>query len=171
MDVNRTMIYLDMDGVLADFDRGVMELCHMKLVSQNEARSVEQDDMMWDEIRKIEHFYDRLELMPGAKEMFDLIYGTYGDHCEILTGVPKPERGIVTAGEDKIRWMRRNLSDTIKVNIVLRREKMLSCTGPETVLIDDREGTIREWREAGGTGILHVSAEKTLKEMKELGLL
>lgn len=39
------------------------------------------------------------------------------------------------------------------------------------ILIDDREKTIREWREKGGTGILHVSAEETLAELKRLGLL
>ena len=62
---------------------------------------------MWDAIRKIDHFYDKLELMPGAKEMFGRIWDRYGERCEILTGIPKPERGILTAGEDKIRWMRR----------------------------------------------------------------
>ena len=57
-----------------------------------------------------------------------------------------------------------------EVNICLRAEKILKCTGPETVLIDDLKKNIDEWREAGGTGILHVSAEQTLKELRELGL-
>jgi len=95
-------IYFDMDGVLADFDKGVNELCHMKATSQNKNPDKEYDDLMWEAIRKIDHFYDRLDLMPGAKEMFDLLYVKYGDKCEILTGIPRKDRGIDTAAED--RW-------------------------------------------------------------------
>ena len=72
------MIYLDMDGVLADFERGVQELCHMEALSQNGKRDLKQDDLMWDAIRETDHFYDRLELVPGAKELFNRIYGKYG---------------------------------------------------------------------------------------------
>ena len=164
-------IYLDMDGVLADFDRGVRELCGMKASSQDGERDPHYDDLMWDAIRKIDRFYEKLELMPGAKEMFGRIWDRYGDRCEILTGIPKPERGILTAGEDKIRWMRRMLSEDVKINIVQRREKLKSCDGSETVLVDDREDTIRDWVKKGGTGILHASAKESMKKMEELGLL
>ena len=164
-------IYLDMDGVLADFDRGVRELCGMDPLPQTGKTDPHQDNLMWEEIRKVGHFYDKLELMPGAKEMFGRIWDRYGDRCEILTGIPKPERGILTAGEDKIRWMRRMLSEDVKINIVQRREKLKSCDGSETVLVDDREDTIRDWVKKGGTGILHASAKESMKKMEELGLL
>jgi hypothetical protein len=36
-------IYLDMDGVLADFERGIRELCHMEPQSQNGKRSANVD--------------------------------------------------------------------------------------------------------------------------------
>ena len=156
-------IFFDMDGVLADFDRGVRELCGLEPLSQNARhRSQLADDAMWAKIREIDHFYDRLELMPGALEMFEEIYGRYGSKCEILTGIPKPKRGILTAGEDKTRWVRRLLSEDIKVNIVLREEKPQYCFGKGYILIDDTEKNIKEWEAAGGTGILHVSAEETL---------
>ena len=165
------MIYLDMDGVLADFDRGVRELCHMEPQPQNGKRDAKIDDLMWDAIRKVEHYYDKLELMPGAKEMFDVIYGKYGDQCEILTGIPRMERGILTAGEDKIAWVRRELSEDVKVNIVLRKEKIQYCKGSDSVLIDDRAKTIRDWQEAGGIGILHTAPEDTISQLRSLGLL
>ena len=166
------MIFLDMDGVLADFDRGVKELCGLEPLSQNlKHRDPKQDDLMWEKIRETDHFYDRLDLLPGAKELFGRIYGKYGDQCEILTGIPRKERGIVTAEEDKRNWTRRMLSDTVKVNAVGRKYKQNYCTGPESVLIDDREKTIREWRALGGTGILHVNAEETIRKLEDMGLL
>lgn len=164
-------VYFDMDGVLADFDRGVVELCHMEALSVNADTSNGQDDLMWDGIREVDHFYDRLELMPGAKEMFDRVWERYGDHCEILTGIPKEKRRILNASQDKKDWTHRLLSEKVKVNTVLRAEKKKYCRGPESVLIDDKEETIQEWREMGGTGILHVSAGKTIEEMEKLGLL
>ena len=169
--MNVEKIYFDMDGVLADFEKGVRELCHMEPQPQNGKRSAKVDDLMWEAIREVDHFYDRLDLMPGAKEMFDILYGKYGDRCEILTGIPRAERGLETAAEDKINWAHRLLSEQVKVNAVCRKHKQEFCTGPESILIDDREKTIREWRDLGGTAILHTSPEETIRELKQLGVL
>ena len=164
-------IYIDMDGVLADFARGVRELCRMEPEPLNGETGVKQENLMWQEIRKTDHFYSRLELVPGAKEMFDRIRREYGARCEILTGIPKDGRGIVTAPQDKTDWTHRMLSKDVKVNAVRRKQKIQFCTSPEDVLIDDSEKTIREWREHGGTGILHRTPEETLKELENKGLL
>ena len=164
-------IYFDMDGVLADFEKGIRELCHMEPQPQNGKRDKRTDDLMWEAIGKIDRFYDRLDLMPGAKEMFDTVYGKYGDRCEILTGIPREERGLVTAAEDKITWTCRLLSENIKVNAVCRKHKINFCTGPEAVLIDDREKTIKEWQDKGGTAVLHTSPEETIRELEKLDLL
>lgn len=164
-------IFLDMDGVLADFDRGVNELCHMEAAPQDEKHEAGNDDLMWEAIRTADHFYDRLELMPGAKELFGLLWERYGARVEILTGIPREERGIVTAAEDKIAWTRRLLSDEVRIHTVCRKHKQLYCTGPETILIDDREKTVLEWRDHGGTGILYVNAEETMRILRQLGVL
>ena len=170
--MNDIRIYLDLDGVLADFEKGVQDICHLEPLSQNgRRRDPKHDDLMWDAIRKADHFYDRLELAPGAKELFDLIYGKYGECCEILTGIPRKERNIVTAEQDKREWTRRMLSETVRVHTVSRKDKIQYCSGPETVLIDDREKTIREWQALGGTGILHTDTESTLEQLRLLGLL
>ncbi len=165
-------IYFDMDGVLADFEKGVKELCLMDPPDQNaKEKNKEKDNQMWEGIRNIGDFYDRLDLMPGAKEMFDLVYGKYQDKCEILTGIPKEDKKIVTAGEDKKKWVKRLLSDKIKVNIVYREEKPGYCSGPDCILIDDMEKNIKEWEACGGTGIQNRSARETIEKLKELGIL
>lgn len=45
-------IYFDMDGVLADFDRGIIELGKIAKVNQSEATSV-TDDALWDAVRRV----------------------------------------------------------------------------------------------------------------------
>ena len=163
-------IYFDMDGVLADFDSGVVDICSLPRPRQGHDSS-EQNNRMWDAIRDVGHFYDKLDLMPGAKEMFDTVYGRFGDRCEILTGIPKPGRGITTSGEDKTNWVRRLLSPDIVVNIVFREQKPEYCTGKDCILIDDLGKNIQAWELYGGTGVLHRSAEETLSMLKGMGVL
>ena len=161
-------IYFDMDGVLADFDRGVSELCGLKPREQGKERSEEEDTLMWEKIREVGHFYDKLEPVPGALEMFEKVYGMFGEDCQILTGIPKPKRGIESAGEDKTNWAHRLLSDKLKVNIVYREEKKRYCFGKEHILIDDLKENIESWEKYGGTGILFRNAEETMKILEEL---
>ena len=40
-------IYFDMDGVLADFDRGIREFCGMDAVSQDYGKKPGMDTLMW----------------------------------------------------------------------------------------------------------------------------
>ena len=161
-------IYFDMDGVLADFDRGVREVCGMDPTPQGAKWRPGMDDHMWAKIRLIDHYYNKLELMPGAKMMVDTLYEKYGDRCEILTGIPKPNKGILTSGEDKINWVHRLLNPELKVNIVYREQKPDYCTGKDCILIDDLKSNIEAWKATGGSGVLHINAEDTLRQISEL---
>ena len=171
-------IYFDMDGVLADFERGVKEICGIEPPPQPQDLSEEErmakkaaDDQMWELIRQAGDFYYRLELMPGAKEMFDALYEKYGDKVEILTGVPKEKRHIDSAGDDKTRWVREKLSKTIKMNIVPREDKIKMSGKKGCILIDDMALNITEWESKGGTGIRNLDAASTMEKLKEMGIL
>ncbi len=163
-------IYFDMDGVLADFNRGVAELCGIAPPLKQDEDPVE-DEIMWAHVKEVPHFYDKLELMPGAKEMFDLLYKKYGDKCEILTGIPNERRGLKNVAEDKIKWMRRLLSEDIVINTVRKTDKKDYVKGGGYILIDDLEPTVETWNALGGTGILHTSAAETLEILKNLGII
>lgn len=171
MNWENAKIFFDLDGVLADFDRGAIELCHTMPLDMNGKRDPEAKTALWLKVKEVSHFYDKLELIPGSKEMFDQIYSKYPDTCAILSGIPKANRGIVTAGDDKISWVHRLLSKDIKIHIVYSEEKRKYCTGPECILIDDSKRNINDWISEGGTGIVHVSPEDTIRQLKELGVL
>ena len=73
-------------------------------------------------------------------------------------------------------WLRKihpNLfPDTPKVNFKPAKEKhqVKSTLTKTDILIDDKQSTIDNWNAAGGTGILHTSADKTISKLKKLGL-
>lgn len=159
-----------MDGVLADFDKGVLEIANF-VKTKDENPTEEQDTAMWAAVRAIDHFYDLLDPMPGAVEMFKRIYEKYGDRCEILTGVPKDKWGIATSREDKVNWMHRIMNPNVVVNTVLTAEKPNFCTGEDCILIDDFRKNIAKWEAAGGTGIRFIDAESTIKELENRGWL
>lgn len=163
-------IYVDMDGVLADFDGGLKKLCGFDPKAQK-VDDAERDDMIWNAVRNVDHFYGRLEPIRGTVSLLERLYEIYGDDCQILTAIPKPERNIPYAEEDKRLWAQRLLPPGLTVNIVMRKDKTNFCTGPDCILIDDYSKNIRAWNEAGGTGILFLSPEDTERELKDLGLL
>ena len=164
-------IYFDMDGVLADFESGVRELCGMEPQKQGR-QTPEQDDLMFAAMRKVGHFYGKLKPFPEAVALLHEILMALGtEHVAILTGVPKPARNIPEASDDKKTWIQRHVTPSLEVNTVLRRDKIRFAGSKDHILIDDYSANIREWEKAGGTGICHTSAEATRKRLVELGIL
>ncbi|MCR5720525.1 MAG: hypothetical protein K6F84_08165, partial [Lachnospiraceae bacterium] len=92
----------------------------------------------------------------------------YGDRLEILSGIPKPKRGVANAKSDKINWMREKFSETVPLNIVLRTEKPQFVSGKGDILIDDYDKNIKEWEREGGTGVLFTDYESLIKKLDEL---
>lgn len=160
-------VFFDMDGVLADFDKCVRDLCRREPVVQGRCSNIETD-ALWDAISRIPHFYAKLEPIAGSVEMVQTVYTEIGDRCRILTGIPKPRRNVIDAADDKIDWVRRFVSPDIQVHAVYRAEKKRFCTGSQDILIDDYDKNIREWQKSGGTGILFVTPEQTMAELQRI---
>lgn len=158
------MIYFDMDGVLADFNRGVHDLCDMEPSDLNNPDET-HDNNMWEEIRKVGDFYYQLRPIPGAVELFRKLHERFGSQCQILTGVPKPKRNIPNAGDDKKRWVCEYLGDDVIVNVVLTEDKKNYVKDKECILVDDMSKNICAWKKAGGTGVLFLNAAQAEKEI------
>lgn len=160
-------IYFDLDGVLADFDNGVKSICEIDC----KAKTNEDDDKMWIAIRETSHFYRNLDMIDGMLDLFNLLYEKYQDKVEILTGIPKSKRGIITASEDKIEWCHEFLNSNLKVNIVYKEDKPNYCISENCILIDDTEPNITAWKEVKGIGILFTDALTCKVKLNELGII
>ncbi len=161
-------IYIDLDGVLADFDKGVRVLCGMEPRYQNGKVNNQNADKWWAKVAAVDHFYAKLDPIPGAKEMFDALYSKYGDTIEILSAVPRPHRGVKHTAEDKKEWVRRFISNDVHLNIVFRDEKKDYCLGENSILIDDLEMNIEEWEANGGTGVLFNKPDEIIERIARI---
>ncbi len=148
-------IYFDSDGVLADM-KGYMD-AHGIPYNPDGVCDKSVDKVMWGMIRKIDHFYDKLDPLPGSVELFKELSSIYD--CAVLTAIPKEKWGITTSGEDKINWCKRWLGEEAKVHIVYRAQKADFAKTKKDVLVDDLEINIEEWEAKGGTGILFTGAD------------
>ena len=88
-------IYFDMDGVIADFDRGVKELCGIDPIDQS-IRSEEKTVQMWNAIRKVPHFYYKLEPLEEGMELFRILYDACPEKIQILSAQPKQKRVLTS---------------------------------------------------------------------------
>ena len=62
MEIDMKKIYFDMDGVLADFDKGIRQLCHLENIDQGK-RTEEEDILLWKKVKEIPHFYNCLDFL------------------------------------------------------------------------------------------------------------
>ena len=155
-------IFLDMDGVLADFNLGVETL------TGREFPNTDQGHNDYDE-RKEELTNKRLfRMLPPMPDMYDLI--AYVRHTglpwEILTAAGVVNRELVVW--DKQEWIKEFVSPSVVVTCTMTgsQKGMFAIEG--SVLVDDRQKNLDAWVEHGGIGILHTSAEDTINQLKEL---
>jgi len=155
-------VYLDMDGVLADFDRFVLEKTGRLFGSYEHSQDA------WNSINSHKDIYMHLEPMSDAQELVNGVFKlkeVYGFRVGVLTAIPKIGR-IPDAKHHKIYWILKHFPELSRnFNIGPHAEhKQYHCRVGD-VLIDDAERNIPQWNSKDGFGILHKTAEKSLEEL------
>jgi hypothetical protein len=151
-------IYCDLDGVLVDFDRGYKELTGIT-PQQADANGVEK---FWAPLSKAgAKFWITLKWMSDGKQLWDYIK----KYNPILLSAPSREESSKLG---KRVWTKRELPG---IKLILRSaDRKQEFANPTSILIDDREKNIEQWKAAGGIGILHTSTANTIEQLKQLGL-
>jgi hypothetical protein len=152
-------IYLDCDGVLADFE-GAAEAVLGMPVGEHERRH--GHGVFWTVLRAQRRFFETLDLLPDACDLYDAVRHLAPT---ILTGVPPGDWAAV----QKRRWAARHFPGVplIATPAALKDEH---CH-PGDVLIDDWQSRRKPWERAGGLFIHHRSARDTIAELEAKGIL
>ena len=159
-------IFVDMDGVVADFDKRFTDLSGM---SPSDFESKHGKTAFWDFI-DVEHklaFWIGIPPMPDAQTLIDFV--SKYDY-EMLTAPSIKKESLMGKGLWMKNWTKRGLFPSKpKVNYKPAKNKH-QFAAPNHILIDDKPSTIDSWKAAGGVGILHTSAGNTIKQLKKLEL-
>jgi hypothetical protein len=149
-------LFLDCDGVLADFDAGAKEVLGMSPRAFEQRHDKRE---FWQRIARARDFYAQLPLMPDAKILFDAVEHL---HPIILTGLPLGN----WAAPQKVRWAERHFPGT-HIITCMARDKFRHMKGAD-VLVDDRADHRDKWEAAGGIFIHHKDALSSLRELSAI---
>ena len=164
-DENRELkIYCDMDSVLTDWEKA------FQLIGDERTKGLTtrefEDKYGLEETWKLingagEAFWSEMPWLPDGKKLWNYIK----PHNPTILSSPAKSKVSKTG---KHIWIDRELGKGTPR--ILKREKWEEAD-PESVLIDDYNKKIDDWVNKGdGIGILHTSADKTIAELKKLGL-
>ena len=159
MTVNIKTIYLDMDGVLTDFE-GRWQMLYGE--SPKETRARKNMSEKWDNF-VLSGQFSTLPTFPGWEELLAAVRAT-GAKIEILSS-SGGHKFHDTVTKSKKAWLKNHGID-FPVNIVPGRRLKAEYADASKLLIDDTPDVIMSFHEAGGYAIQHDSAARTIKMMK-----
>lgn len=162
-DIERNTIFIDMDGVLADFYGYVDEITGIN----SRKPSKNEKELIWC-LLESSHFFLKLKPLPNSDTILATAINTGAD-VQLLSAKPYRAK-CPTASSDKKKWFKRFFPRYNSININISPtswDKIVWCR-PGDILIDDLEENIKRWRNTGGIGILHTSVEETNAELLSL---
>ncbi len=147
-------LYLDCDGVLADFDKGATAILGAPPSRFEERHGIGR---FWKMLASAPDFYFSLPLMPDAMQLFDAV-----KHLDpiILTGLPRGN----WAADQKIRWAAKHFPGVRMITCMARDKRDHAKEGD--VLVDDNSKYRHLWEQAGGIFVHHKNAAQSIEELR-----
>lgn len=153
------MIYVDMDGVIANFTKRYMEKfgIHPDIPRKNKdfgpnfVKIIQDGD------------FGTLDPMPDMGLLIGYL-NSLSVPKEILSSTARPENHEAIAPQKQM-WLN-NHGITYPANFVPGKQHKAKYATPTSVLIDDTPSVIEAWNQAGGIGILHTDAVSTIAMLK-----
>ena len=149
-------LFLDCDGVLADFLAGAREALGVELTAYEKRYGLNR---FRGRLAKSPNLYATLPLMPDAMELFD---GVKHLKPTILTGLPLGN----WAAPQKVAWAAEHFPG-VPIITCMARDKFRHMKGAD-VLVDDTLRHRAAWETAGGTFIHHKDARTSLAELARI---
>jgi hypothetical protein len=152
-------IYVDMDGVIADFEKRYKEKFK---ISPSETRDNKSFGNFFDKFIADKEFAT-LDMMQDGQLLLAYL-NTLNIPKEILSSTASEKRHNDIMPQ-KTAWLKHHKID-YKVNLVPGKQHKFKFSTPDSIIIDDTESVIDDWNMAGGIGILHTDAVSTISMLK-----
>lgn len=154
-------IYLDLDGVITDFAGRYHELLGIKM------EDVDKKDRHSNWIKFIDDkSFEKLKMLPSAYVLLEFV-GKAGVPVEILSSSGGDERHEEVTRQ-KMKWLSMH-GINYKANIVPGGMKKAQFARPDTILVDDTDRVVENFKKAGGQAILHdhKNVNRTIEKLNE----
>lgn len=158
-----TTLYLDMDGVIADFDEYAA-----RTLGVPPSEGIYPADV-WNKLAANPRIYRDLIPTTYANSLYRECVNfclTHNFDWAFLTAVPKGN-DVKYAFYDKVEWAQKYFPGVPVFFGPFSKDKHYHCR-PGDILIDDRRSNIEEWRASGGLGILHKDYNSTITQLHHL---
>lgn len=148
-------LYLDCDGVLADFERGATAVLGAPPRAYEARHGLGR---FWQKLAQASDFYFSLPLLPDAMVLFEAVR-----HLDpvILTGLPRGN----WAADQKMRWAAHHFPGTRMITCMARDKRDHAREGD--VLVDDNLKFRHLWEAAGGIFVHHRSARSSIAALAD----
>ena len=147
-------IYVDMDGVLCNFERRYEER-YGKLDEKSRKTNFRSN---FDDFIKTKQFAT-LDPMPDFKHLVAYLTALRGIPKEILSSTAYEETYEEIKGQ-KEKWLHDH-NIMWPANFVPGKRHKYKFATPDSIIIDDTESVISDWNKAGGIGIHHRNWNET----------
>lgn len=156
-------LYLDMDGVIVDWDGQFKKISNG--VSANDYEKLHGASGRFEMSQNASpDFYATMQWMSDGKKLYNFVKQY---DSEILSHAETSGGNDTRVVEGKKMWLKNNNVD-MKANLVPHREDKAKYANNNAILIDDREDNIKEFIDAGGIGVLHKNTEDTIQQLKKI---
>lgn len=161
---NRPIVYVDMDGVLADMAGRVAK--HHG-VSQWRKAHISRSKL--EQIAKEPGFFKSLRPLENAGLLLRGVLKAVGKYS--ILSAPLQSR-VEQSSAEKTEWLHRHLQKNPPESVVFDKNKeryAVQANGTPNILIDDFETNIKIWRARGGIGILYTpdKVEVALQQLEK----
>lgn len=159
-------VYVDMDGVLADFFGPVAK--HHGVSNWRDARkSRKREGRLIDRLATKPGYFLNLKPLPNAGKLIRTVVALRGEYnilsSPMLSAVEQSSR-------EKAQWLQKHLKRNAPRAVLFDHEKFKyakQADGTPNILIDDNDTNIKLWEANGGIGILY-SDDRCVQALKQL---
>jgi 5'(3')-deoxyribonucleotidase len=158
---SKPIVYVDLDGVLADLFNHVGEIHDVEHYNH-------MTDEQWETFFKTTDAYHLFRDLPPfstANKLLRMVKGMAGGYTILSSPLSFDREGSI---KGKREWLSKHI--TVPPNDIIfehEKYKYAVSNGIPNILIDDYGVNIKKWRAAGGIGLKYQADENSLKQLAQ----